>query len=132
MAFQVCNGAMCQCTMGLAPAPLKVISLPNSPRPMIGVLSEANVMDNKPVTNIGPFGMCRSLTNPAVAAATAAALGVLTPAACVPVIALPWAPYSPTVLVDGYPALGSSAKLMCAYAGEISITNPGQTSVQIP
>ncbi len=132
MAFQVCNGAMCQCKMGSSPAPLKVISLPSNPRPTVGILSAANIMDNKPETNVGPFGMCTSLTNPAVSVATTAALGVLTPQPCIPVITLPWAPGSPTVLIDKSPALNSSSKLMCAYGGEISITNPGQTSVQIP
>ena len=32
----------------------------------------ANIMDNKPMLNILPFGMCASLANPTVAAATTA------------------------------------------------------------
>ena len=37
----------------------------------------ANIMDHVPMVNIMPFGMCITPSNPAVAAATAAALGVL-------------------------------------------------------
>ena len=60
-------------------------------------------MDNKPFVNILPFGMCMSLANPMVAAATAAALGALTPMPCIPVTPAPWVPGSPTVLVGGMP-----------------------------
>jgi hypothetical protein len=93
---------------------------------------DANIMDNKPMVNIMPFAMCSSMANPTVAAATAAALGALTPMPCVPVIPAPWAPGSPTVLIANQPALNNSSKLMCAYAGVIQIVNPGQTTVMIP
>jgi hypothetical protein len=67
-----------------------------------------------------------------VISATAAALGVLTPMPCVPATAAPWAPGSPTVLIGNMPALDSTSKLMCNWAGVIQIRNPGQTTVQIP
>jgi len=92
----------------------------------------ANIMDNKPMVNIAPFGMCMSMANPQVAAATAAALGVLTPQPCIPNTAAPWAPGSPTVLVGNMPALNESSKLMCNWGGVISITFPGQTQTMIP
>jgi hypothetical protein len=76
--------------------------------------------------------MCTSIANPTVASATAAALGVLTPMPCVPVPAGPWAPGSPTVLIGGVPALNNTSKLICAWAGVISIINPGQVNVQVP
>jgi len=128
MGFQVCMGAMLQCSFGAAPSSLVV--LPD--KKTLTVTPDANIMDNKPMVNILPFGMCSSMANPTVAAATAAALGALTPMPCVPVIPAPWVPGSPTVLIANMPALNSDSKLMCAYAGVIQITNPGQTTVMIP
>src|SRR5918998_806364 len=110
MAIQVCMGATLQCSFGVAPSTLVVL-------PQNRVLTQtpaANIMDNKPLVNILPFGMCQSLANPTVAAATAAALGVLTPMPCVPVTPAPWVVGSPTVLIGKMPALNHTSKLMCA------------------
>jgi len=128
MGMQVCMGAMLQCSFGAAPSTLSVLPA----NAVLTATPDANIMDNKPMVNIMPFGMCSSMANPTVAAATAAALGALTPMPCVPVIPAPWAPGSPTVLIANMPALNNSSKLMCAYAGVIQITNPGQTTVMIP
>src|SRR5690349_1590168 len=128
MAQQVSMGAMMTCSFGMAPSSLIV------PDPT--VLGQgppaANIMDNKPIANIPPFGMCQSMANPTVAAATAAALGVLTPMPCVPVIPAPWAPGSPTVLVANMPSLDNNSKLMCAWGGVIQITSTAQTTVMLP
>ena len=128
MAMQVCMGATLQCSFGAAPSTLAVLPA----NTVLTATPDANIMDNKPLVNIMPFGMCSSLANPTVAAATAAALGALTPMPCVPVIPAPWVPGSPTVLIANMPALNNSSKLMCAYAGVIQIVNPGQTTVMIP
>jgi hypothetical protein len=128
MGMQVCMGAMMQCSFGVAPSSLIVL-------PQNQVLTgtpAATIMDNVPVANIPPFGMCSSPSNPQVISATAAALGVLTPMACVPVIPAPWVPGSPTVLIGNMPALNADSKLMCAWAGVIQISSPGQTTVMIP
>lgn len=125
----VCMGAMCQCSFGAAPSSL-VITPENK---VLGCnLPAATIMDNIPMKNIMPFGMCSSMANPQVASATAAALGVLTPMPCIPVIPAPWAPGSPTVMIANKPALNNSSKLMCSWAGVISINNPGQTTIQVP
>jgi len=92
----------------------------------------ANIMDHVPMVNIMPFGMCSCPSNPTVASATAAAMGVLTPMPCVPVTAAPWTPGSPTVLLGGMPALNDSSKLMCTWGGVISVVMPGQVTEQIP
>lgn len=128
MGMLVCGGAMLQCSFGVAPSSLMVLPANRTMTSM----PIANIMDNKPMVNILPFGMCQSLANPTVAAATAAALGVLTPMPCIPVTAAPWAPGSPTVLVANIPALNNSSKCMCNWGGVIQITNPGQMAIQVP
>ena len=117
----VCAGAMLQCTFGMAPGSFMVI---DPMRPMVQNKPMANIMDNKPMVNIMPFGMCQSMANPTVASATEAAMGVLTPMPCIPVIAAPWAPPG-QVKVANLPALINNAKCMCNWGGQISITMPG-------
>jgi hypothetical protein len=129
MGIHVCMGAMLQCSFGVAPSSLVV--LPQS-QTLAGALPVANIMDNKPLVNILPFGMCSSPGNPTVASATAAAMGVLTPMPCVPVTAAPWIVGAPTVLVGNMPALNNSSKLMCNWGGVIQVVSPGQATVMIP
>ena len=95
MGQQVCMGAMLSCSFGVAPGSLMVLPLSQ----VMTTTPAANIMDNKPMVNVLPFGMCQSLANPMVAAATAAALGVLTPMPCIPMTMAPWMPGSPTVLI---------------------------------
>jgi len=128
MGMQVCTGAMMMCSFGVAPSSLVVLP---ANRTMTGTPA-ANIMDNKPIVNIPPFGMCNSPANPMVAAATAAALGVLTPMPCIPVTAAPWAPGAPTVLIGNMPALNNSSKLMCNWGGVIQISVPGQFTTMVP
>ena len=128
MGQQVCAGAMLACSFGAAPGTLAVLPANN----VTTGAADATIMDSKPIVNIAPFGVCISLSNPTVAAATAAALGVLVPMPCVPVTPAPWAPGSPTVLIGGMPALNNASKLMCAFGGVIQITMPGQTTVAVP
>lgn len=130
MGIQVVMGATLQCSFGMAPSSLMVI--PKGPPTLAGGPLAASIMDFVPIVNIPPFGMCTSLANPTVAAATAAALGVLTPMPCVPVIPAPWAPGSPTVLLGTFPALNNNSKCMCTWGGVVSIIYPGQVTVQIP
>ena len=128
MGQQVCMGALLKCSFGMAPSSLMVL-----PKNRVTTQTpDANIMDNIPMVNILPFGMCQSLANPAVAAATTAALGVLTPMPCIPVTVAPWAPGSPTVLIANMPALNNSSKLMCSFGGVIEITFAGQATVSIP
>lgn len=128
MAMHVCTGAMMQCTMGMAPSTF--VATPKMV--MTGNMPAGNIMDHVPIMNIPPFGMCQSPSNPVVAAATAAALGVLTPMPCIPATPAPWTPGAATVLVANMPALNDSSKLMCIWGGSISINSPGQTTEQIP
>lgn len=127
MAILVTNGSLCQCSFGVAPCPLTVLP---AARVLAGTPA-ANIMDNKPFVNLASFGMCSSPANPTVAAATVAALGVLTPMPCIPVTAAPWAPGNPTVLIGGQPALNNSSKLICNWGGLISVSAPAQVTVQV-
>ncbi len=128
MGCLVCNGALLQCSFGVAPTPLTV--LPKNK--VMATMPAATIMDNVAFMNIIPFGMCSSMANPAVASATAAAWGVLTPMPCTPMTAAPWAPGCPTVLIANFPALNDSSKLMCSYGGVIQILFGGQVQTQVP
>jgi hypothetical protein len=129
MPLQVCMGAMMQCTFGVAPSSLVV--LPTN-KVMTNMVPDANIMDHIPMTNIMPFGMCTSPSNPVVAAATAAALGVLTPMPCVPATPAPWITGAPTVLLGNFPSLDNVSQLMCIWGGVITFNDAGEETVQIP
>ena len=128
MSTPVVMGSTIMCTFGLAPSTLVVAP---AKRTMAGAMPVATITDCIPIANIPPFGMCTTLSNPMVASLTAAALGVLTPAPCIPVTT-PWAPGSPTVLVGGIPAVNNTSKCMCAYGGSISVLVSPATTVTIP
>ena len=125
MANQTDMTAVCACSFGAAPCPLVVESQSTV---FACNLLAATIMDNQFIT----FGMCGAPSNPAVTAATAAALGVFTPAPCVPAIVAPWAPGSPAVLIENQPALNNTSKLMSLYTGVIQVTNPIAMTVMIP
>jgi hypothetical protein len=128
MAQQVVAGAMMMCSFGVAPSSL--IVLPTN-KTMCGGPPAANIMDSKPIVNIPPFGMCMSIANPAVAAATSAAMGVLTPMPCVPVTVAPWSPGSATVMLGNMPALNNTSMCNCSWGGVISITYAGQATTMV-
>ena len=107
MPQHVCNGATLMCSFGLAPSTFIVLPIN---RTLTSNQPAANIMDHVPMLNIMPFGMCSSPSNPTVAAATAAAMGVLTP----------------------MPSLNNTSKLMCTWAGVISVSYPGQMTEMIP
>lgn len=129
MPQQVCNGATLMCSFGMAPSTLVVLPLN---RVMTSNQPAANIMDHIPMLNIMPFGMCSSPSNPTVAAATAAALGVLTPMPCIPATVTPWAPGATTVLIANQPAIDNTCILNCMWAGVIQVTVPGQLTHMIP
>ena len=111
------------CTMGTGNAMLVV--LPER-RILLDGQPQANIMDHKSMTNIPSFGLCTSLANPVVAAATAAHHGCLTPMPCVPNTTSPWQKGHGKLLLKNFPALCMDDKLSCAWAGTITITDCGQ------
>lgn len=128
MATEVVNGAMLMCTFGVAPSSMVVLPVN---RVNASNMPAATIMDNIPMTNIMPFGMCTTPSNPQVAAATSAAMGVLTPQPCIPVTTAPWTPGSPTVMIGNKPALNNTCQLMCMWGGVITVSMPGQMTVNV-
>lgn len=129
MPQHVCNGATLMCTFGVAPGQLTVL-----PVERVNTSSQpaATIMDHQPMVNIAPFGMCISPSNPQVAAATAAAMGVLTPQPCMPATVSPWVPGVSTVLVGSKPALDNTCQLTCMWGGMITVSVPGQFTENVP
>ena len=125
MSLFVTSGANLMCTFGSVPATLVAT---NAASVLVGGKPVANIADASGGSNIPTFGMCNSLANPAVAAATAAALGVLTPQPCIPQTGA-WIPTNPAVLAAGKPCVTQDCTCMCMYAGAISVSNPGQVMV---
>lgn len=123
---QICvSTAMMSCTFGAAPATLNA-----TPMAIVSATMQVGtIMNFTPMADIPTFGTCTSIANPTVAAATAAALGVLTPMPCIPMTVAPWIPGSTAVLTGGFPTLDSSCKAICLWGGQISISFAGQTSV---
>ncbi|MBN8716878.1 DUF4280 domain-containing protein [Thermomonas sp. S9] len=128
MPIQVVNGASLMCPFGVAPSTL-VVTPEN--RVLSGSQPAATIMDCVPMKNIMPFGMCTTPSNPQVAAATAAAMGVLTPQPCIPATT-PWKPGATTVLIGGIPALDNTCTCQCAWGGVITVVMPGQMTEMIP
>lgn len=117
----VTGTAMINCTFGAAPATLTAM-----PR---GVMVEgkpvAAITDMASGVNIPTFGLCSSLANPTVAAATAAALGALTPMPCIPAVVAPWQPGAPTTMVAGIPAVTATSMCTCTWGGVVTVAMPG-------
>lgn len=123
MTTYVCSGATMKCSMGTSTSKLVVT-------PERGVFlagkPQATIMDMKSMNNIPSFGLCFSLANPVVAAATAAHLGVLTPMPCIPNPSGPWNPGKADVLEKDIPALLNTCELQCQWAGTIGLIDNGQ------
>lgn len=125
MANPVVEGAICACSFGKLPLPLAA----NSQKTVhMCTLTAATVLD----AAFASFGMCSCPNNPAVMAATAAAMGTPTPAPCVPAIVPPWKPGSTGVNVCGQPLLNDSSKLTCAYGGVIQVQITPAKTVKCP
>jgi Domain of unknown function (DUF4280) len=124
MGLLVCSGAMLTCSFGAGPATFSGSGVTVQAGTPAGVITDVSP------ANVPTFIMCMSPANPQVIAATSAALGVFTPQPCLPVL-MPWAPGSPTVKIGGVPALDSDSTCMCAWAGVVTVSSPGQMKVMV-
>jgi hypothetical protein len=130
MPQQVAATAVTVCTFSLGGATSTFVP---TPRPVLSSsLINGVIIDIIPFTNIIPFPMCCSPSNPAFIAATSAALGVPTPVPCTPVTQAPWAPGVPSVQITNIPVLDNTCKLNCMLGGVISIMFPAQVTHNIP
>jgi hypothetical protein len=129
MALQVVAGAQMSCSFGTSPASLAVLP---ANRTQSSQQFSATIQDYVPMLNIPPFGMCQSLMNPQVAAATTAALGVLTPQPCMPMTTQPWTPGVLKILINQQPALDNTSTCLCQWGGLVSILSAGQVKEQVP
>jgi hypothetical protein len=122
-------GAQMMCTFGMAPSELVVLPIN---RTFTDMMPDANIMDHIPMVNIMPFGMCITPSNPEVAAATAAALGVLTPMPCIPVTPAPWVVGALNVILGPAPTLDNISMLTCTWGGVITFIDAGEFTVNVP
>lgn len=121
------QGTLLKCSFGNVPTPMMV--LPD--KKVNSMLPVAVKSDHVPFLNILPFGMCSNPANPLVAAATVAALGVLTPMPCIPCTLQEWTNACANVKVRGTEALNVDAKLSCFFGGSIQAAMPVQPTVLV-
>lgn len=127
MPLLLCSGAKLACTMGSSPGSFSG----GCERVDVRGKPAGTVAHHTPFTHVSSFGMCHSLANPRVAAATAAAHGALTPQPCVPNLPTQWTPGSARVDIEGHAALRDSDCLACRWAGTIRPTHAGQVRVEV-
>jgi len=127
MGKLVVLGAVCVCDKGLAPCSM-IVAPTNK---VAGCTVPAATVMDMTASNLPTFGMCTTQSNPAVAAATSAAMGTPTPAPCVPVVAGPWSPGASKTKIGGMAALDDASTCKCAYGGTISVKSAGQGSIDV-
>jgi Domain of unknown function (DUF4280) len=117
----VTSGALLRCSMGESTAALVVPD-----QVAVATTPLATVENTIPMANIPTFGMCMSLGNPEVEAATAAAEGVLTPQPCVPATGAPWTGEALNARAAGLPCVLVSSTCQCDWGGIITVVSPDQ------
>lgn len=118
----VCTGATLQCSFGTTPATFAASGTQTSAGGPAGVVTDTAA------ANVPPFGMCMSLSNPQVAAASSA--GPLVPQPCQPVLS-PWSPGSARVTIDDVAALDDSSECICTWGGVVTVSAAGQTTTTL-
>lgn len=116
MAVQVATGATVECTFGDAPSVFTASS------ENVAATTPAGVVTDVELENVPPFGLCSAPSNPEVIAAQG------SPVPCMPVL-VPWAPGAVGVTINGVTALDDESECMCAWAGVITVSDPGQVRV---
>ena len=121
----IIQGTLLKCSFGKGPVPIMV--LPD--KKVNSMLPVAVKSDHIPFLNILPFGMCSNPANPMVIAATAAAMGVLTPVPCIPCTVQDWTGACGKVKIKGKEVINMDSRLQCLYGGSIQAAAPMQPRV---
>jgi hypothetical protein len=116
MGVLVSTEAVAQCSYGDFPGLFTASSENVAATTPVGVVTDVEE------DNITPFGMCSAPTNPEVIAAQG------SPVPCVPVLT-PWTPGAVGIMINGVTALDAESTCMCAWAGVVTISDPGQERV---
>ncbi len=128
MPIVVVNQSPIRCSMAV-PGSTGVLVVQSQMKRRVGGQAAATVADSTPTQVI--CGVCNSASAPPVQAATAAALGVHTPAPCMPNTTQSWKNQSPvSVKFSGKEALMTGATLTCSYGGTITIINSAQQKLR--
>ena len=112
----ISSGNMCKCSFGLTPIPLTAFNVTVN-------VEGTPIVTNTDTSTLISFGMCKTPTNPAVAAVIASSFGTVQQAPCKSVIITPWLNTKNTVLACGKPVCTNSSTCQCMWGGTISIIN---------
>jgi hypothetical protein len=118
MPTQVVTGASLECSLGTTPSTFAASGVQVSASQPAGVVSDVAP------SNVPPFGLCTSPSNPAVAAANGA------PQPCVPVLT-PWTPGATFVTIGQLAAIDDSCQCQCTWGGVVTVDDAGQASVTV-
>jgi len=120
MPNNLVNGDECKWAFGSTPSVLTI--LPKGKfacQQLVGTM-----LDNIPLANIFPFGTCSAPTNPVVIAAFG------SPVPYIPVTVTPWTMASKKIIANNVPVITKSSKLLCLYAGVISVSHCTQNKIE--
>lgn len=135
MAADVRSGATLVCSMGTGAG--KLIAQPRIPVPFNPKIDKVDpkpialATDTTAMVNIVPMGMCRSMSNPMVAAATGSNRGTLTMQPCIPMPVGTWQGFTPPkfengkMTNNGKGTVNMGCQLTCSWAGVIRPTSMG-------
>lgn len=118
MPTVVCSGASLRCSFGTAPSTFAASGVEVSATAAVGVVTDVSP------SNVPPFALCTSPSNPAVSAAQG------SPQPCVPIL-MPWAPGASEATIGQVQALHDSCQCQCAWGGVITVASAGQASVTV-
>ena len=118
MPSVVCSGASLQCSFGTAPSTFAATGVEVSATAAAGVVTDVSP------SNVPPFALCTSPSNPAVSAAQG------SPQPCLPILT-PWTPGASDATIGQVQVLHDSCQCQCSWGGVITVASAGQTSVSV-